>query len=436
MTLPSSVAAAVEKMFDLPVEVVTSWARLLLACVGLFALVVGGHKPAPSSIIVVLLLAYIAFAVIIVIARSSRALSHTGAYVIHAVDVTVSSALMLLTAGTISPFFVFYQFTLITATLRWDWAGALITAGILTTTLWLFQLTGFSPSTAASSAVPDNIGGESIVIRDGFLMISGAMLAYMGAYRERARRRFAKLAAWPQVGEGTKIQLIETALSYSADVMRTHRLLVIWDEVDEPYRHVALWAEGELRYSRETTNLFGDLVSASHRDRTFVFVRGNVRDVPAGASGQDNSLLDRVLTKTFKINSAATSPFIYATCRGRVFVLDRTAWSEEDLSVVSVIAGRIGGSLEDHVLRDKLQAAAAFQERTRLGRDLHDGVLQGLAAASINLKIISLTLPPESQEQLRNVRDVLADEAQRIRNFVEANRARAALTTGLVPLRP
>jgi signal transduction histidine kinase len=78
--------------------------------------------------------------------------------------------------------------------------------------------------------------------------------------------------------------------------------------------------------------------------------------------------------------------------------------------------------------------AAALQERTKLGRDLHDGVLQGLAAASIQLKILSLSLPPEAQEQLQTIRQTLADEAQRIRSFVEANRARAIPTTGHVQI--
>src|SRR3712207_464892 len=104
MTLPPSITAAADKMFDLPVEVVTSWARLLLASVGLLALTAEGHKPGTGSAIVLLLLGYIAFATVIVVARSSRALSYGGAYGVHAVDVAVSSALMLLTNGALSPF--------------------------------------------------------------------------------------------------------------------------------------------------------------------------------------------------------------------------------------------------------------------------------------------------------------------------------------------
>lgn len=103
--------------------------------------------------------------------------------------------------------------------------------------------------------------------------------------------------------------------------------------------------------------------------------------------------------------------------------------------MISLIAARIGLSLEEHLLRDRLTAGAALQERIRLGRDLHDGILQGLAAATMQLKVISATAPGGAQDQLGRVRAVLADEVQRIRSFVDQTRAPARPTTGLVRLK-
>jgi signal transduction histidine kinase len=421
-----------DKIFDLPVEVVTSWARLLLACVALLSVVPNSLGAGNQSGLTLLLLGYIAFAIVIVLARASRSLSRQGAYGVHAVDVAVSSALMVLSSGVASPFFVFYQFALIAATLRWDWMGALVTAGILTLTLWMVYLTGISPPAEVIAPDSDNLGRT--LIRGAFLMTGGAMLAYLGAHRERGGRRFAKLAAWPQIQPGeSKIDLLERSLSHVADVMQAPRVLVIWDEADEPYRQMALWEGGQVRYSREDSTLFGDLVAPTHKHRPFAVVQEQGR----GAAGNlFNKLVDRALIKTFAFTAVATAPFRYTACRGRIFVLDRTTAREEDLSLISVIASRIGVSLEDRILRDKLEASAIAQERSRLGRDLHDGVLQGLAAASIQLKVVSTTLPPEAQQPLRSIRDVLADEAQRIRTYVEANRAIAPSATGLVLLAP
>jgi signal transduction histidine kinase len=338
---------------------------------------------------------------------------------------------MVLSNGVASPFFVFYQFALIAAALRWNWKGALVTAGILTVTLWMVYVTGISPP--LSVVAPDSDSWSRTLIRGGFLMVGGAMLAYLGAHRERASRRFAKLAAWPQIQSNeSKIELLERTLTHVVDVMQAPRALVIWDEADEPHRQVAMWQGGHVRYSREDSTLFGDLVASTHWERPFAVTRGK----GDRADSSFNRLVDRTLIRVFDFAAVTTAPFRYTSCHGRVFILDQTATSEEDLALVTVVASRIGASLEDRILRDKLEASVIAQERSRLGRDLHDGVLQGLAAASIQLKVLSTTLPPETQQQLRSIRDVLADEAQRIRTYVEANRAIAPSVTGLVLLAP
>jgi signal transduction histidine kinase len=260
------------------------------------------------------------------------------------------------------------------------------------------------------------------------------MLAYLGAYRERSRRRFAKLAAWPAVHNTTSnLELLEALLKYSADVTQAPRLLVIWDERDEPDRRVALWSERGLQYSQEQPGTFEAMVAPGQGGAPFVYQPALSDDTHTANAEWVGGQLDRDLVHTFAIRSAVSAPFSTARCSGRVFVLDSPA-SEEDLPLVSVIASRIGTSLEARILRQQLQLAAATEERTKLSRDLHDGVLQGLAAANMQLKVVSLVLPPDVQEQIRTIRNTLSDEAQRIRNFVEANRATAPSPTGIVPL--
>ncbi len=420
-------ARLADKVFDLPPDLVTSWARLLLGCLAFAALAADRDAHAWGNKLVFVLLGYIAFSAVIVLTRSSRAMTRSGSYGVQAVDVCVSSALMVLSDGVASPFFVFYLFTLIAATLRWDWAGALTSAAILTSTLWLVHLIGFSPHTTPDTGT-DELSRSAI--RGGFLMIGGVMLAYLGASQERSRRRFARLANWPQVRpQSTRLELLENTLAHAARVTRAPRIMVIWDEVDEPYRHVAIWDKGKLQYSHEQNFMFGDLVAPTHSDRSFaVIAHGHVN-----ADGRsERSPINQALTQAFSITSAATAAFQYSVCSGRVFVLDFIAAREEDISLVAVLASRIGVNFEDYILRERLQTAAASQERARLGRDLHDGVLQGLAAASIQLKVASVTAPEQTQQQIRLVREVLADEAQRIRSYVEATRAIAPAPTGLV----
>src|SRR5215204_808879 len=147
-------------------------------------------------------------------------------------------------------------------------------------------------------------------------------------------------------------------------------------------------------------------------------------------------LIDPDLMRTFAIDSTVTAPFRRNNCSGRVFILDRQTWSDDDVLLSEIVASRIGVELQDHLLHTKLQAMAAERERVKLGRDLHDGLLQGLAAATIHLKVASDQMPAAAQEQLKLVRNLLSGEAHRIRTFVEETRFAPSSGNGVVELAP
>src|SRR5262245_60687408 len=70
----------------------------------------------------------------------------------------------------------------------------------------------------------------------------------------------------------------------------------------------------------------------------------------------------------------------------------------------------------------RLQQLAAARERTRLGRDLHDSVLQSLAVAGLNLEaaVQGLKVNPElAVEQLRGVQELVFQEQRELRSFIE-----------------
>jgi signal transduction histidine kinase len=62
-----------------------------------------------------------------------------------------------------------------------------------------------------------------------------------------------------------------------------------------------------------------------------------------------------------------------------------------------------------------------LEERTRLGRDLHDGIIQSLYAAGMGLASIRLTLPADQTEvstRLEQTRAILNEAIQDLRNFI------------------
>jgi signal transduction histidine kinase len=209
-------------------------------------------------------------------------------------------------------------------------------------------------------------------------------------------------------------------LAHAASLLRAPRVLVIWEQPEEPFRHLALFSQGEVRHSRESAGRFGSLVAPSHKASTFLF------EAPAAKrsarAGRAPAQVDPDLCATFKIRKAITAPFQRDLCRGRVFIMDAGRATDDDLLLVELIAERLGVDLEQYLLRHQLQTAAAWRERELLGRDLHDGLLQSLAAANIQLKLSANRAGSDVAAQIEETRAVLADEQHRIRRFVEDHR--------------
>ncbi len=70
----------------------------------------------------------------------------------------------------------------------------------------------------------DYDGVNRSIIRSGYLIVTGGMLAYFGAFRERSRTRLAMLVAWPgpKPASGT-VAPIASALAHVAEVMQVPR---------------------------------------------------------------------------------------------------------------------------------------------------------------------------------------------------------------------
>jgi signal transduction histidine kinase len=156
---------------------------------------------------------------------------------------------------------------------------------------------------------------------------------------------------------------------------------------------------------------------------TIVFASADVSSrkfiTAAGAKSSKDVLISRSLRSEFQLKSTASAPFTTTICTGRIFMLDKSDWGDDDLTLTEIVASRIGIELEYYVLRLQLADATKAMERIRIARDLHDGILQSLAGAGLQLKAVASDLGDGSKSVIDNVRTLLVDEQQRIRTFVE-----------------
>ena len=136
------------------------------------------------------------------------------AVVIHAFDLLVFAVFMFLTTVPASPFFVFFVFSLICATLRWQWRGAMYTAAIAISVVIVMAVY------PADLLREPEFEMNRFIIRIGYLAVVAALLGYLGAYEQQLRGELSSLAA--------------------------SRVLAAWEEREEPYlpiRACLSWTE-------------------------------------------------------------------------------------------------------------------------------------------------------------------------------------------------
>jgi len=141
----------------------------------------------------------------------------------------------------------------------------------------------------------------------------------------------------------------------------------------------------------------------------------------------------------FKIRSLLTVAFDQGgQASGRIFLLNgRKPFQKQDLIWLENIADHIGPTLENIFLLRHLRARAIEAERSRIARDLHDGILQTLLSIEIQLDVLRRRVPvaPEqSVNALANLQQTVKNEAAELRQIVTDLRPLRVQSADLVDL--
>lgn len=91
---------------------------------------------------------------------------------------------------------------------------------------------------------------------------------------------------------------------------------------------------------------------------------------------------------------------------GDLYMTDKRHAAEftaADQRVVELFARHAGIAIENARLHDRMAAIRVVAERERIGRDLHDGVIQGLYAISLSLEDVEVLVTEQPEEALARV---------------------------------
>lgn len=109
---------------------------------------------------------------------------------------------------------------------------------------------------------------------------------------------------------------------------------------------------------------------------------------------------------------------------GHLYLTDKRSepeFSESDQELVEMLAAHAAVAIQNARLYSQVERLAILEERTRIGMDLHDGVIQSIYAVGLTLESTRLALPNGSEEVsmlLDTAIEGLNDAIRDIRNFI------------------
>jgi signal transduction histidine kinase len=347
----------------------------------------------------------------------------------HAVDVAVSVALVFFTQWSTSPFFVYFVYSIVVATIRWSYHGAAPTVAFLVCVH--LALGPFEALVLRDPAFELN----RYIVRTVYLAVVGSLIAYLGWYQHLRRQQFAMLAEWPSATALDLRDLLQDVLERARRILSATRVVLVWEDGSEPWAEVAERDESGLaldRYPPERAGLVAGVLRPHHfycRDLATghcVVMDTETREL-ATWRGEP---LEPWFAQRFPARSVGTWHVQVGDRECRLFAFDGPELGGDDLLLGEIVARGVVARLEQFQLTKELRSAAVTEERLRLARNLHDGVLQSLTGVALHLQSARRLLPSDAdaaEQRLNEVQRLVAAEHYEIRSVIHQLRPEPAV---------
>jgi signal transduction histidine kinase len=335
----------------------------------------------------------------------------------HALDLVLFSVFVYLTEGPASPFFLYFVFSLFCATLRFSARGILATG---------VAAMGIYGAMAVVASLRDPAFELSrVLIREAYLGVIATLLVYLGAFHQRVRREMSSLAAWPRELGGNVEALLRSTLAHAASVMNTARVILVWEESEEPWTYVATLANGELAMERVAPGTFESLSAAGLRNMSYYARRGESPTLvydPALSTAAEATAnpIGALFAARYSIDSAIVVALESQAVVTHFVIPNVRAATADDLALAHIAGRLVLATLEQCFFVQQVRQTASAEERLRISRELHDGIVQSLGGVGLQLEAIraQFAREPVAVERLQHVQQVVEHDQRELRAIV------------------
>ena len=420
------------------VERILAAARVALAVSSFFALQFFASAPnfQYDSLVHVLLLLYSGHALALLVLLHLRgAVSSRFARVVHASDILWPAVISLFTNGPASPFFLFFIFALLAAAFRWGMQEALLTmlASLAAISAEAIALT----YTPVATGIAGGVTLDTLLLRIVYLVTFALLIGYLA---ESEKRRQAEAVSISQVSAMARVDagMKRTLQATLQELLRLFDGRELWLVTSEGARQSNLSRVEKLP---ET----GEVVFTWRRLEDFE-ADACALEMPkqgAGASWQENQrasteVVDSEGTPLRGPRSHLSAGFVgrYPFQRlltsmvsfppdivGRLFLFEpRLGGSPKtQLRFLQQLTTRVAPGVYNVYLLRRLRSRAAAVERTRVARELHDGMVQSLHALAFRLYALRTAegVDPKQRDELLELQELVQSETGNLRSLIQ-----------------
>ena len=417
-------------------ELVLAAARVFVAVELIFALRLDSRlplrHPGPLNIVAACYLAY--SVILLLLIQSGRGPEPGFCWSAHTFDVLWPAVL----CAAHAPFVVALLFVLTAAAYRWGLKETQVSAGLsFAFLLAAWALTSFGERNVWRW-LQEGLRFDRLASQAVCLVLLSVLFGYLGYREKQLRKRRLVIgriiaAAQPEVGLQRSV---ETTLRALVQVFSAKRVMLALQQ--HPTARVFLWEAERVGKPQEATVKSSE-ATASQRQEFFFSVPGHqwcaIRSRRARQGKRDCSLiLDRegarlhhgscsfpeALLTQHRSSVMGVSFTLQDGWSGCLFLLDPGADSqtETELRFFQELVREVAPAIHSVYLLRRLRSRAKAAERARVARELHDGVIQSVIAAGMEIGSLRrkvMSDPSRVAEDLACLENRLHQEVRNLR---------------------
>ena len=431
------------------VEHVLRLARVALAAGSLVEIrLVVGVPGTELRLAMLLAAAYLAFGLALVLWGRSR-VSVPSTVGVHGVDILWAALLPVVTGNPHVPFSVFLLFTLLSAAYRWGFWSTLATVGSMISLLLLES----GLPTLVASGPGFGSATEDLPARAIGWVLMGSLVGFLGESQRVLRERMLAASRLLAIADGHEQtqRTLEDLVREMLALFRAREAAVVLE--DQSTARTFLWQATRERRSGEVSFASSEL-NSMERGRYLFPAPGDAWCVVQRRLGEGPPVrlvvLDEQGQRQPPYRGGADLPFLEG-CRsyyaaalpgggqksGRLILFDPIGGGdrEAELRLVQSLVREM--ALAAHCVASRQGARRELDEdvvRGRLARELHDGVIQTLAAAEMRMEALRRKgiVAQGAAEELEGIQRLLHHEAVEMRELVHGLRSRTLAPGELV----